>query len=168
MTKQVLVKGEFERFTHAEGMAWGGLLQVHAALVRRLDAELQAAHGLPLTSYEVLLHLHWAPEHRMRMSELAESTLLSLSGITRLVDRLVQEGLVTRERSSEDRRGNYAVLTAAGYARLCEAQSTHVAGVRNYFLCHFTQGELHTLAEFWQRLLPLTAPDAPAAGEQRD
>jgi DNA-binding MarR family transcriptional regulator len=139
-------------------MAWGGFLQVHAALIRRLDAELQAAHDLPLLSYEVLLHLHWAPENRMRISDLAGTVLLSLSGVSRLVDRLAHDGLVMRERSCEDRRGNYAVLTEAGFARLSEAHATHLAGVREYFLEHFSETELVGLADAWGRLLA-SAPE---------
>src|SRR3954452_24246165 len=72
--------------------AWRGFLRVHAALVKALDAELLEAHGLPLTSYEVLINLEAAPDHRRRMSELAESVLLSRSGMTGLVDRLERDG----------------------------------------------------------------------------
>jgi len=72
--------------------AWRGFLRAHARLIRELSAELERTHGLPLSSYEVLLHLANAPDERMRMAELADSVLLSPSGITRLVDRLVLGG----------------------------------------------------------------------------
>src|SRR3712207_1875934 len=72
--------------------AWRGLLRVHSALVKALDAELLAEHDLPLTSYEVLINLQAAPDHRRRMAELAEGVLLSRSGMTRLVDRLERDG----------------------------------------------------------------------------
>ena len=91
-----------------------GFLRVHAALERDLDAELIAAHGLPLSSYEVLLTVADAPEERMRMSEIADSVLLSRSGVTRLVDRLERDGLVERVPCEDDARGQYAVLTRAG------------------------------------------------------
>ena len=168
MTKQGVVKGGLEHFAPGEGMAWGGFLRVHATLIRRLDAELQAVHGMPLLSYEVLLHLHWAPAHRMRMSDLAESVVLSLSGVSRLVDRLVQEGLVSRERACEDRRGNYAVLTEIGVARLREAHATHLAGVRRYFLHHFSETEQATLGDFWSRLLHAATNDDEGSSEQCD
>ena len=73
-------------------------MRTHARLIRELSAELEQAHGLPLSSYEVLLVLSNAPDERMRMAELAESVLLSPSGITRLVDRLVSDGLVAKMR----------------------------------------------------------------------
>src|ERR1700709_436402 len=72
--------------------AWRGLLRVHTAVVKALDAELTAAHELPLSSYEVLMTLEAAPGHRRRMAELADSVLLSRSGMTRLVDRLERGG----------------------------------------------------------------------------
>lgn len=105
-TQPPLSAGEFA--------AWGGFLRVHATVVRALDAELRAAHQLPLTEFEVLLWLSHRPEHRMRMAELADSVLLSLSGMSRLVERLERRGYVQRETSPEDRRGAYAVLTHEG------------------------------------------------------
>ncbi len=165
MSRESSVKEGLERLSRTEGAAWGGFLKVHAAIVRELDAELQAVHGLPVSSYEVLLFLARAPERRMRMSELADSVLLSLSGMTRLVDRLVREGLVKRERSAEDRRGNNAVITDAGMARLCEAHATHLAGVRRCFLAHFSDAELQTLAVFWRRLLSQPSGTEESASE---
>ena len=153
MTNQVSVKG-LERLTPLEGGAWGGFLRVHGALVRRLDAELRAEHGLTLSCYEVLLFLGWSPGRRMRMGELAGRVLITLSGVTRLIGRLEREGLVQRERSPEDGRGHYAVLTEAGLLRLREAHPTHLSGVRRLFLRHFDEGELRTLAGYWDRVSP--------------
>ncbi len=76
--------------------AWRGLLRTHACLVKRLDAELERAHGLPMSSYEVLHHLAQASRGRMRMRDLAEHAQLSRSGLTRLVDRLERDGLLYR------------------------------------------------------------------------
>lgn len=137
--------------------AWRGFLRVHAALTRELDAELAAAHGIPLSSYEVLLHLADAPDCGMRMSELAESVLLSRSGLTRLVDRLVREGLVRREACPSDARGQNAVVTDAGRDLLTTARRTHLAGVRERFLARFSSAELAQLATFWERLTPGSA-----------
>ena len=153
MTDQVPVKEPASTLSSAEGGAWGGFLRVHAKIVRKLDAELRQAHGLPLSSYEVLLHLSWASGHRMRMGELAESVLLTLSGVTRLVGRLEREGLVRRESCPEDRRGAYAILTEAGLGRLGEAHPTHLSGVHRLFLEHFSKVELKTMAEYWRRVL---------------
>lgn len=134
--------------------AWRGLLRVHAALVRELDAELDDAHDLPLLSYDVLIYLRSAPGKRLRMAELADDVLLSRSGITRLVDRLEREGLLTRDTCSSDGRGCFAVLTEAGEEVLSRARPTHLAGVRARFLRHFSREELRLLAVFWERVRP--------------
>src|SRR5436853_1608748 len=91
--------------------AWRGLLRAHSTLVKALDAELVSEHGLALTSYEVLLYLADAPDGKMRMHDLASSVLLSRSGLTRLVDRLERDELITRKACDSDARGAYAVLT---------------------------------------------------------
>ena len=96
--------------------AWRGLLRVHASMTKALDAELLREHGLPLSSYEVLLFLHDAPGGQLRMSDLADGVLLSRSGLTRLVDRMEREGLLRRERCADDARGFNAAITDEGRA----------------------------------------------------
>lgn len=145
--------------TPAELGAWRGLLRVHAALFKALDAELEAAHGVPLSSYEVLIFLQSAPDRRMRMADLADHVLLSRSGMTRLVDRLERAGLLAREQCSADARGCFAALTAAGEAFLAEARPTHLAGIRERFLCHFSEAELLAMAAAWERVQPGSAHD---------
>lgn len=145
--------GSGHELSPAELGAWRGFLRVHAALFKELDAELERAHGLPLSSYEVLLFLANAPERRMRMADLADRVLLSRSGMTRLVDRLEREGLLAREQCSVDARGCYAVLTEAGSAYLAEARPTHLSGVRERFLRHFSPEELEHLSGCWERVL---------------
>lgn len=145
--------------------AWRGLLRAHSALVKTLDAELEQAQALPLSSYEVLLHLSSSEGQRMRMCELAESVLLSRSGLTRLVDRLERDGLVARASCETDARGAFAALTDSGRAKLAEARETHLAGVREHFLDHFDARELEQLARFWERLAPGSASAAGCGGE---
>jgi DNA-binding MarR family transcriptional regulator len=140
--------------------AWRGMLRTHAMLTKALDAELDAAHGLPLSSYEVLLHLHDAEGERMRMSDLADMVILSRSGLTRLVDRLEREGLIERQSCASDARGSFATLTAAGRRKLQAARATHLAGVRSLFLDHFTPEEQEVLGAAWERVLPGVG-DAP-------
>jgi DNA-binding MarR family transcriptional regulator len=140
--------------TLAELGAWRGFLRVHAALAKQLDAELSAEHDLPLSSYEVLITLQAAPDRRCRMAELAELVLLSRSGTTRLVDRLEKEGLLERDTCTSDGRGTFAVLTEAGEELLSRARPTHLQGVRERFLRHFTSAELAALALVWERVLP--------------
>ncbi len=140
--------------TETELAAWRGLLRVHTALVKALDAELSAAHDLPLSSYEVLITLESAPNRKCRMAELADSVLLSRSGMTRLVDRLEQHGLLVRDTCTDDGRGCFAVLTDKGAAVLEEARPTHLEGVRQRFLTHFSDAELRQFAGAWERVLP--------------
>jgi DNA-binding MarR family transcriptional regulator len=142
------------QLTPTELGAWRGLLRVHSALVKQLDAELSSAHKLPLSSYEVLLNLESAPGRKRRMAELADEVLLSRSGMTRLVDRLEKDGLVLRDGCTDDGRGSYAVLTEKGAAVLAEARHTHLGGVREKFLAQFDEGELRVLAGYWERVLP--------------
>jgi DNA-binding MarR family transcriptional regulator len=146
------VQTQTRSLTDRELRAWRGLLRTHALLVKRLDAELEAEHGLALTSYEVLLHLHHAEGRKMRMCDVADSVLLSRSGLTRLIDRLEREGLVERASCPDDARGAYARLTPAGEAKFRAAQVTHLAGVREHFLEHFGPEELDALGEAWERV----------------
>jgi DNA-binding MarR family transcriptional regulator len=134
--------------------AWRGLLRVHAAMVRALDVELEAAHGLPLSQYEVLMSLGEAPDGRMRMCDLADRVLLSRSGLTRLADRLERDGLICRAKCSADARGSFACLTDAGRGTLARARQTHLEGVRRHFLEHLGQQELECLSAAWERVLP--------------
>jgi DNA-binding MarR family transcriptional regulator len=152
-----------QELTPQELGAWRGLLRVHSALVKAFDAELLAEYDLPLTSYEVLINLQAAPDHRRRMAELADGVLLSRSGMTRLVDRLEREGLLERDACVSDGRGTFAVLTRKGEELLSRARRTHLDGVRNRFLRHFSEDELEQLARLWNRVLPgaadLSRPD---------
>ena len=129
-----------------EMSAWHALIRAHARVVRRLEAELEAEQGLSLPAYEVLAHLSEAPEHRLRMSELAAFAILTPSGLTRLVDKLVREGLVARERCATDARVVYAVLTADGLRRLTAAYPTHLRGVRQHLIDHLDREQLTALA----------------------
>jgi DNA-binding MarR family transcriptional regulator len=134
--------------------AWRSLQRAHASLSKRVDAELERTHGLPLTSYEVLQQLAESPGGRMRMCDLAEHAQLSRSGLTRLADRLEKEGLLERCICEHDARGAYACLTALGRERLCAARGTHLAVVREQFLSRFSERELGALAELWDRIAP--------------
>jgi DNA-binding MarR family transcriptional regulator len=89
---------------------------------------------------------------RLRMGELAERLLLSRSGLTRLVDRLVKQGFVLRERCADDARGFFAVLTEAGRDKLAGARPAHLAGVREHFLEHLDDTDLAALARAWERV----------------
>jgi DNA-binding MarR family transcriptional regulator len=143
-----------ETLSLGELRAWRGLLRAHACLARRLDAELDHAHSLPMTSYEVLHHLEESTGGRMRMRDLADQAQLSRSGLTRLVDRLERDGLLERCSCQHDARGSYACLTDSGRERLEEARGTHLAVVREHFFSRFSEEELTVLADMWERIAP--------------
>jgi len=140
-------------FDELEMAAWAGFLRTHAKLVRELDDELTRAHGLPLSSYDVLVQLANAPDRQMRLSQLADAVLLSRSGLSRLVARLVDQGLLERIECADDARGAFAVLTDAGSDRLEAARETHRAGVRRRFLGELSEAQQRQLAAAWATLL---------------
>ncbi len=139
--------------TPAQLAAWSGFLRGHAQIVRALDTELEREHGLPLTSYDVLIQLSLASDRRLRMFELADAIVLSRSGLTRLVDRLERCGLVERERGEVDPRQIYARLTDRGFEVLADATPTHIAGVKERFLERLSDEQTEQLASIWPAVL---------------
>ncbi len=141
--------------TRLEGVAleaWRSYLQSHATILRGLDSELVADHGMTARDYEVLLYLAQAPDRKLPMSALSESTMLTRSGITRLVDGLVQSELIERVACPNDARVCYARLTDDGYNKLRDAGASHVASIHRLFLEHFTAEETEQLATLLSRL----------------
>ena len=146
------VASETSRLDGAALEAWRSYLQSHAGILRVLDAELVAEHGLTARDYEVLLYLAQAADRRLPMSALSERTMLTRSGTTRLIDGLVAEGLIDRVSCHSDARISYAQLTEPGYAKLRKAGCTHIAGIERLFLAHFSPAELEQLADLLGRL----------------
>jgi DNA-binding MarR family transcriptional regulator len=114
--------------------AWRAFLAAHTAVMRELEAQLVAERDMTLAEYDALVQLAGASGGRLRMSELAERVLLSRSGLTRLVDRLVAHGLVRREQCGDDARGSFAALTPEGIRRFREAMPVHLRGIRHLFM----------------------------------
>jgi DNA-binding MarR family transcriptional regulator len=137
-----------------ESRAWVGLLHAHASMVKQLDTELIAAHGLSLSGFEVLWRVAAADHGRLRMTELAELVLLSPSGLSRLVDRLEAEKMIERVSCPDDGRAINATITERGRTKLAESQATHFEGIRRRFLSNFSEAEVGQLADFWLRLAP--------------
>ena len=136
---------------------WGALLKVHAALVPRLDRELQDAHGLPLTWYDVLLELESAPDRRLTMGQLGSVAAVSRTRVSRVVDELTRAGLVMREQNPDDGRSAFAALTPAGRAALRKAAPTYVAAVRREFADHLSDREAEVLARALRKVLAASA-----------
>ena len=124
---------------------WRAFLLAHARVSRRLDEELRAEHDVSIAEYDALLTIAQAPGRRIRMGQLAEEVLLSKSGITRLIDRLVGDGLVERSAGLADGRGAEAVLTDRGLTRLRAASRTHLRGIDEHFLAVVDSGDLEVL-----------------------
>jgi DNA-binding MarR family transcriptional regulator len=114
-------------------LPWRAFLVAHARITRRLDEELRAEHDLTLGEYDALLALAEAGDRRLRMNTLADRVILSKSGVTRLIDRLVADGLVVRDQCVTDARGAEAVLTDKGLERLRRASRTHLRGIERHF-----------------------------------
>lgn len=121
---------------------WRAFLLAHARVSRRLDEELRAEHDLTIGEYDALLTIAQTPGRRIRMRQLADQVTLSKSGVTRMVDRLVSDGLVERSACVADARGAEAVLTDRGLARLREASGTHLRGIDEHFLALLDSGDL--------------------------
>ena len=138
---------------------WRRFLVAHATLERLLDEDLRAEHDLSLAEYDALLQLAEAPGRRLRMHQLADRVLLSRSGVTRLIDRLVRDGSVERDLCLTDARGAEAVLTQAGLARLRNASGTHLRGIADHFVDAITADDLASLDRAMRDVMATVEPD---------
>ena len=139
-------------FSEIERNAWGGFLSAYARINRIVEEDLQEHSRITHVEFEILLRLSWDENHRVRIQDLAAQSLLTRSGVSRVVERLEKAGLITREEASEDRRGAYAVLTDIGAERFRIASEKHMAFVRENFLTLFSEQELKQMAKFWKRM----------------
>ena len=133
--------------------AWKSFLRSYRALIDVLEDELRCAQGLPLTWFDVLAQLHGSPGHRLRMKDLADSIVLSKSGLTRVMDRMVAAGLVARESCTWDRRSYEAVLTPEGERAFEQAATVHLDGIRRHFSSRLSDDEALALAQTLGKLL---------------
>ena len=145
-------KRPIDHFSPIERAAWGGLLGFHGRLMRVIERDLMDRCRISHAEFEVLLRLSWTDDRRMRIQDLAAQSLLTRSGISRVVERLDRVGLVTRESAPEDRRGAYAILTDSGLQTLRVAIPQHIALVRAQFLDRLGTDELEQMASLWDRV----------------
>ena len=146
------------RLDETELRAWQALLHAHHQVTRKLDAELREEHEIALGDYDVLLRLARAPAVGLRMTELADRVMISPSGLTRKVDRLVREGFVERDRHEGDSRLMLARLTDRGRHVLKLAARTHLRGIREHFTGRLSQEQLQRIASI---LETITGPHEP-------
>jgi len=137
-----LVADELPSGTRLE--AWDSFLRAHATLMRRLERDLAQGTGLALADFDVLAQLARAGGE-LRMTDLANRALVSRSGMTRRVARLVDEGLVQRANTDADGRGVVVAFTDSGVARLTETAPVHLRGVSDLFLAQLDDQELDVL-----------------------
>ncbi len=141
------------------GEAWFGLLHAHAAVVRKVDAELSAKQRLSLSAFEVLGRLALAPdEGSLSVTDLARQVAISPSRVSRVVDELVRAGYIERRACSTDARVSYCAITDAGRDVLAEASSTFDEAIRQHFLDALSDDEVAQLGAIWTKLLA-AAPD---------
>jgi DNA-binding MarR family transcriptional regulator len=138
--------------TRPDLAAWISFLRSHAAVTRELSARLEAAHGLTLSDYDVLLQLYHAPERALRRVDLARQVLLTASGITRLLDGLERSGWVEKRSCKNDARVSYAQMTKAGVRKFEAASASHLADIETLFMSNFTPSEQKQLAQLLGRL----------------
>ena len=139
--------------TGIELAAWHGMLAAHAALIRELDQQLRAAHGLGVSEFDVLITLFNGAERGVRMTDLAKAIMLSPAGLTHMVTRLERDRLVERAVDPADRRSFLVQLTPDGRARHYAARVTHNAVIRAQFTARLNEGQLQELAGVWDTLL---------------
>lgn len=139
---------------------WGALLRTHAALVPLLDRELQAAVGMPLAWYDVLLELANAPNRKLPMSELGERVTLSRTRVSRLVDEMQRVGYVEKQAHPSDRRSIYATMTVAGRKQFRAAAPVYLRGIHDHFVSHLRPSELSAIATGLQRVARIAAQPA--------
>jgi DNA-binding MarR family transcriptional regulator len=132
--------------------AFPALLRAHAAVLHGLERDMEAETGLPLSWYEVLLHLNQAPERRLRIQDLATRVVLSRSRVSRLTDDMVRAGLVERQSDPADGRGCFAAVTSAGRERFRRAAPTHLRLIEEHFGRHLTAAEHQTLKRVLDRV----------------
>jgi DNA-binding MarR family transcriptional regulator len=153
-------------WTPAEADAWIGLLETHKRVTRALDAELDAAHGLGLSTLELLSRLAAAGDAWPRLSVLATETGLSLSRVSRHIDALERRGLVVRRRCETDSRAVEAHLTPLGEHVAAEAEAAHAEAVRERFLSQLSEDEAAVLARVFARFAPRAAEACDAVAPE--
>jgi DNA-binding MarR family transcriptional regulator len=151
-----------------EQAMWRWYIESTQMLMDRLDQELQRDSGMPHTYYEVLVRLSEVPDHRLRMSALADRSMSSRSRLSHAVARLEENGWVRREICPTDRRGQLAVLTDAGFAALAAAAPGHVEGVRTHLLDPLTDEQVKKLGEICKVIAERLRESGSSCGDEEE
>ena len=151
----------------AEVAIWSTFLTAHARAVAQIELDLEEGRLIPLEWYDLLVAIQLAPDHRLRMMNVAERLLLTRSNATRLVDRLESAGLMARERLNGDRRGMAVVLTVAGREALRRAWPVYARGIKRYFLSRLSPGERRTMVSALAKVANQPRPPRPLSRRRR-
>lgn len=130
--------------------AWIGFLITYNRVFRKMSDEVREAGAVPPEIYDVLLALEDAPGRRLKMTDISARTVLSPSGVTRLIDRMVRLGYVQREQHDADRRCTWAILTEEGYIARVKSWPAHRKAILNCFAKHITHEEAAVLVKIWE------------------
>jgi DNA-binding MarR family transcriptional regulator len=133
--------------------AWLNLVQTNRIVSDALEEAVEVAAGLSMAEFELLVRTANSPEGRLRMVDLASLLLVSKSGVTKLVDRVEQAGLVRRESSAEDRRLTFAVITDAGRQALDRARPAFARGLEQVFSRHLADRDMQCLRTALRKVL---------------
>jgi MarR family transcriptional regulator, 2-MHQ and catechol-resistance regulon repressor len=131
----------------------GLIVRTHRRLTDNLGRELEQNVGIPLVFFDVLIHVGGAPESRLTMSKLSADVALTTGGVTRLVDRMVEAGLVARQNCPSDRRSIYVVLTPEGQGVLDRAVAAHIDGIDRHLVAHLSNGDRAALEKALLKIL---------------
>jgi len=144
--------GQPHWLTDEEQQAWRATVQLSQLLLRQLDRDL-TAHGLNSRDYEILVELSEAPDHRLRMTDLADATSQSRSRLSHQITRMEKRGLVRRDDCEGDKRGTFAVLTKAGFATIERVAPHHVENVRRHYIDRLTPRQLEEIRSTFQPIV---------------
>ena len=136
-----------------EQRAWRAWIASSQLLLDRLSRDIQEQHGLTMADYEILVRLSEAADHRVRMSDLADRTLASRSRLSHQIDRMEKRGFVLREQCTDDKRGQFAVLTETGWQTLVTAAPDHVESVRTHLVDVLSPAEFAALGVACEKIL---------------
>ena len=131
----------------------GLIVRTHRRLNDNLGRELEQSVGIPMVFFDVLIHVGCAPDGRLTMSRLSNHVALTTGGVTRLVDRMVEAGLVARQNCPNDRRSVHVVLTPRGSAVLDRAVAAHIDGIQRHLVAHLDPGERAALEAVLTKVL---------------
>ncbi|HQR79835.1 MAG TPA: MarR family transcriptional regulator [Actinomycetota bacterium] len=132
---------------------WRSWITANRLLSDHLGRDLQAKCGLTMADYEIMVRLSELPEHRMRMSDLAQVVVSSRSRLSHQIDRMQAAGYIERQECADDRRGYFAVLTDAGYDKLVDSAPHHVDNVRRLLVDVLTPEEFAELGRISQKMV---------------